>query len=131
MKTKGNGQSESSISDRQARQKRYRRGLWAERAVCVVLLAKGYRLIAQRARTPFGEIDLIAVRGQRISFIEVKARRSMAAAEASVSNKQRQRIKRAATSWLNDKPQFHEHEITFDLIFVLPWRLPHHIVNGL
>ena len=42
----------------------YRHGLAAELAAAALLLAKGYRLLARRYRTPLGEIDLIVRRGE-------------------------------------------------------------------
>ncbi|MEO1542714.1 MAG: YraN family protein [Pseudomonadota bacterium] len=116
---------------KEERQRRYRVGWWAEFFVSVFLMARGYRVLARRARTVHGEIDLVVVRGQRLSFIEVKARRSREAAESSLSPRQRQRIKRASLFWMKSHPRFHNYEITFDLVFVLPWRLPYHIVNGI
>jgi len=38
------------------------------------LMAKGSRLLAHRARTPFGEVDLAAVKGRTLAVVEVKAR---------------------------------------------------------
>ena len=37
-------------------------------------MAKGYRILAKRFRTPYGEIDLVARKRNLIAFIEVKAR---------------------------------------------------------
>src|SRR5262245_23358717 len=51
---------------------RYRRGRLSEWLAAAVLLGKGYRLLGRRIRTPFGEIDLIALRGRRLAFVEVK-----------------------------------------------------------
>ena len=42
----------------------------------LLLLAKGFRPIARRYKTPLGEIDLIVKRGRTIAFVEVKARAS-------------------------------------------------------
>ena len=39
------------------------------------LRKKGYRILHSRYRTPYGEIDLIAKRGDILSFVEVKTRR--------------------------------------------------------
>ena len=44
---------------------RYRRGRLSEWVAAAALLAKGYRILARRTRTPYGEIDLIAERGRR------------------------------------------------------------------
>ena len=52
----------------------YRHGHLAEAAALLLLLAKGFRPLARRYKTPLGEIDLIVKRGRTIAFVEVKAR---------------------------------------------------------
>lgn len=96
-----------------------------------MLRLKGYRIIARRVVTPVGEIDIVALRGGRLAFIEVKMRASRAAAEASVSENQRRRVHRAALAWLARHPAYQEKELGFDLVFVLPWRWPQHLPNAL
>ena len=53
-----------------------RKGLIAEMATLVLMMAKDYRLLARRYSSLVGKINLIARRGRRIAFIEVKARAS-------------------------------------------------------
>ncbi len=84
-------------SDRQRRDATGRR---AEIISAWLLRLKGYRILAQRFKTPVGEIDLIAKRASIIAFVEVKARPSAAAAMESVSARQRRRIARAALLFL-------------------------------
>ena len=57
------------------RLERLRRGNIAELIAAGLLMAKGYRILARRHRTPYGEIDVIAARWRRIAFVEVKAPR--------------------------------------------------------
>ena len=57
-----------------ARVAAFRTGLSAEACAAAFLLAKGYRILARRFRTPHGEIDIVAKKRQLIAFIEVKAR---------------------------------------------------------
>lgn len=46
-------------------------------ALAVKYLQKqGYKIVAERFRTRFGEIDLVASRGNTLIFVEVKARHS-------------------------------------------------------
>ena len=59
---------------KQARAKAYRSGLFAETLTALLLRLKGQRIVAQRYRTPVGEIDLVALKGKRLAFIEVKRR---------------------------------------------------------
>jgi putative endonuclease len=110
---------------------RYRRGRLSEWLAAAALLAKGYRILGRRVRTPYGEIDLIAVRGRRLAFIEVKRRATRAEAEAAVTPRQAGRIARAAEFWVSRHPAFRDHEQGLDVVFVLPNRLPVHLPNSL
>jgi putative endonuclease len=94
-------------------------------------MAKGYRILARRTKTHVGEIDLIAVRGARVVFVEVKARRSIAECEAAITPALGERVRRAAVLWLGRHPRYQQHEQGYDLVFVCPWRLPLHILNAL
>lgn len=113
------------------RRRRYRRGHLAEVLAVAMLSLKGYRVLGRRVVTPSGEIDLIAVRGKRVAFVEVKRRATRAAAEASIPDQQRRRVRRAADLWLARRPAFHAHDLCFDLVLVLPWRWPVHLENAL
>lgn len=117
--------------DTRERQRRERYGRWAEYVAAAALIVKGYRLLGRRVKTPLGEIDLIAVRGRRLAFVEVKLRQSVAGAEAAVSERQRERVRAAAECWLARRPRYQAHDQAFDLIFILPRAWPRHIENGL
>ena len=112
------------------RQRRDATGRRAEIMSAWLLRLKGYRVLAQRFKTPVGEIDLIAKRASIIAFIEVKARPSAAVAMESVSARQRRRITRAALVFLQKRPDLAENQLRFDLILVTPGHLPHHIVDA-
>lgn len=112
------------------RRARYRYGMWAEYFASVYLVLKGYRVLARRYKTYSGEIDLVAVRGGVVAFVEVKARRTVEAAEFSISAKQSQRIRRAALQWIERSPRYREYEQRFDALYVLPARLPIHLAGG-
>lgn len=113
------------------RRQRYRTGWRGELIASLYLRCRGYRIVARRQRTPVGEIDIVAIKGRRISFVEVKARSSFAAAEASVLGEQRRRVRRAATSFIAARPCYQAFEQTFDLVFIVPGRWPRHLVNAL
>ena len=112
------------------RGRRYRRGLSAERIAAWRLRLAGYRILAQRLKTPVGEIDLVARRGDRVAFVEVKARATLADALESVTPRQRQRIERAAAHFLAHRPALADCEIRFDVIAVVPGRPPRHLKNA-
>lgn len=47
-------------------------GKWGEDAVAAYLVGRSYELIARNARTPYGEIDIVAKQDDITIFIEVK-----------------------------------------------------------
>jgi putative endonuclease len=82
----------------------FRTGLSAG-ARAAFLMAKGYRILARRFRTPYGEIDLVARRRNVLAFVEVKARASLDDAAYAVTPRQRRRIIDAAQGWLMTHPE--------------------------
>jgi putative endonuclease len=110
---------------------RYRRGRWSEWVAAAALMAKGYLILGRRVRTPFGEIDLIAVRGKRLAFVEVKRRATRAEGEAAITPRQAQRVARAASFWVSRHGRYRDHEQGLDVVFVTPNRLPMHVPNAL
>ncbi|MEJ5018303.1 YraN family protein [Ochrobactrum vermis] len=103
------------------------RGHCAERFAAMVLLLKGFRIVARRYRTRLGEIDLNARRGNLVLIVEVKARSSLEAAQLAVTPQAMHRIEAAADLWLLRQPDHARLSLRFDLIAVLPLRLPKHV----
>jgi hypothetical protein len=62
------------LQPRAERQVAFRLGLSAESRAAALLIAKGFRILARRWKSPFGEIDIIARRRRLLVFVEVKAR---------------------------------------------------------
>lgn len=108
----------------------YRHGHLAEAIAAGLLLAKGFRLLARRYRTPLGEIDLIAKRGRLIAFVEVKARPTRREALDSVGSTAEKRIVDAADLWLAKHPDAARFDIRYDMVLVTPWRLPQHLADA-
>lgn len=108
-----------------------RRGRLAEWLAAVLLVAKGYRILERRHRSRAGEIDLIAVRGRRLAFVEVKHRATLDEAIRSVGDDQSRRIETAAENWVWRHPRYREHEIGLDAIFLAPGSLPRHAPDAL
>src|SRR5882757_5869010 len=111
-----------------ARVAAFRTGLSAESRAAVYLMAKGYRILAKRFRTPHGEIDIVARRRSMIVFIEVKARASLDEAAYAVTPRQQQRIIDAAQGWLMAHPEHADFELRFDAMLIAPRRLPRHLL---
>jgi putative endonuclease len=116
---------------RDQRRARNRSGHRAEWLAALALRLRGYRILATREKTPLGEIDLIAVRGRRLAFVEVKRRATRETAEASVTDAQRARVRRAADLWLARNERYQTHEIGFDLVFLVGRSWPRHLENAL
>ena len=106
----------------------FQTGISAESRAAAWLMAKGYRILAKRFRTPYGEIDLVARRRNLIAFVEVKARASLDEAAYAVTPRQQQRIVNAAEAWLMAHPEHAEFELRFDAILIAPRRLPRHLI---
>jgi len=115
---------------RRDRRAAYRHGHLAEAAAAAILLAKGYRLLARRYRTPLGEIDIIAKRGGTVAFVEVKARPSRREALESVGPVAERRIVGAADLWLAKHPAAARLAMRYDLMLVVPWRMPEHVPDA-
>ena len=108
------------------RRRAERRGRGAEALAAVLLILKGHRILARRARTPVGEIDLIARKGPTLIFAEVKARATLDAGAQALVPRQRQRIARAAEAFVRARPGLAGLDWRFDLIVVAGgWRLRH------
>lgn len=106
----------------------FRTGLSAESRASLYLVAKGYRILARRFRTPYGEIDIVAQRRRLIAFVEVKARATLDDAAYAVTPQQRQRIVAAAQAWLMAHPEHAAFDLRFDAVLIAPKSLPRHLM---
>lgn len=111
------------------RKQNYAFGLKAESAAALWLQMKGYKILARRYKTPMGEIDLIARKGNLLAFIEVKARQTKHQALESLTPQMRSRIERAASSYISHNP-VGNCDMRFDLITVTPPFFIHHLDNA-
>lgn len=111
-----------------ARVEAFRTGLSAESRAAAFLIAKGYRILARRFRTPHGEIDIVARRRTTVAFVEVKARESLDEAAYAVTPRQQARIIAAAQVWLMAHPDHESYDLRFDAMLIAPRRLPRHLV---
>jgi putative endonuclease len=96
----------------------YRFGQLAEYCAIFFLVMKGYHILKKRYKNPLGEVDLIAVRGRQLVFVEVKARKDEAALAHTLTPHQQARITRGASHFLAHHPRYQHHNMRFDLIMV-------------
>jgi putative endonuclease len=95
-------------------------GEQGERAAARLLRRLGYRIVVTRRRLRYGEIDVIAVDGRTVVFVEVKTRRSGAIRPAlSVDAVRRQRMTRAAVAFLKSHGLLQKCPARFDIVEVI------------
>ena len=94
-------------------------GARCERAAARHLRLHGYRIVARNFRAAGAEIDLVAIDGDTLVFVEVKARRSLVAGtpEAAVNERKQQHIRRAAEIFV-DRHRAQRKPVRFDVVAI-------------
>lgn len=123
------------MSRKSHKKQTYDRGKLAEHIAALWLWVKGYKILARRYKTTVGEVDLIALKGDVIAFIEVKARPTTTQGLESITPKARERIIRTAEHFMTQgvkKAKLSPEKLTmrFDLITVTPPFFIHHLDNA-
>jgi putative endonuclease len=85
---------------------RQRLGKWGERTAASYLTGRGYLILDNNCRTPYGEIDLITRIDNTIVFVEVKTRASqiLGMPEISVSARKRMHMIQSAEYYIQQHP---------------------------
>jgi putative endonuclease len=106
-----------------------RRGREGEAEAAMWLVQQGWRILAERVKTPRGEIDLIARKGDLVAFIEVKWRARIAALADAIDERRLHRVAAAAEAVAHHyaKPT---DDLTIDVILLAPGCKPTHITNA-
>ena len=96
-------------------------GNLAEDLVVHRLSSQGWTIIERNARTRFGELDIVALEGRALVFVEVKAGRTGSTygpqrPVLAVDRRKQQRIRRLATTWMTERRRPRYAEIRFDAI---------------
>jgi putative endonuclease len=103
---------------------RQRLGRAAEDLVARRLAAAGWEIVERNARTRHGELDLVALDGGALVFVEVKAGRAGSAygperPVLAVGAQKQRRIRRLATAWMSERRELPRYaQIRFDAIGV-------------
>ncbi len=119
------------VGDRRHKRRRAeRRGHVSEYLAALYLLFKGYRILAFRYRTRLGEVDIVARKKTLVLFVEVKARTREGDAIDAVGYDAQRRIKAASDIWLSRRRDAHLLSCRYDIVAVLPWRLPRHFPDA-
>jgi putative endonuclease len=94
------------------------RGRSAEDRAASALEAEGWSVLARRARTAAGELDLVAERDGVLAFIEVKARPTLNEAAFALGPRQRARLIAAAEAWMAENSGHGAAGVRFDVLLV-------------
>ena len=81
---------------------------------------RGYRILGQNVWSGGYELDLIARRGRRVVFCEVKGKSGQGFGDPleMVTEEKLRRLHRAAESWLAHRPELRELELRFEVVAV-------------
>jgi putative endonuclease len=128
--------SREKMPSAEKRRKAYRYGLSSEKFAGIYLACKGYRVIADRYQNHFGEIDIVALKKKTLVIVEVKARKTFEACEETIAPWKQQKIARAVEGLIGGQGKIaglvadQTRNIRFDVIWIVPWRLPRHIKDA-
>lgn len=117
----------SPSAKRPSRVRAEERGRGGESLAAWYLRLKGYAIVARRYKTPAGEIDLVALRGGSLVFVEVKARQRRSDFGAALAAVNTARIARGAAYYLSRHPRRAGLSQRFDVIFLAPLSWPRHV----
>lgn len=91
-----------------------------EQAAAKFLKRQGFRIVQRNYSTPWGEIDIVAVDGTTIVFVEVKTRSSLIAGrpEEAVTFDKQKKLTQMALAYLK-KHKLLEHPARFDVVAIV------------
>jgi putative endonuclease len=104
---------------------RRRTGQIAEDLVADHLATEGWNIIERNARTRYGELDLVALDGRVLVFIEVKGARADTSYGPekpilSIDFHKQRKVRRLGTAWMAERRQFPPFDdIRFDAVGVI------------
>ncbi len=94
----------------------YARGVKAEEFAADFLKGRKFDILETRYKTKFGEIDIIAKKGDILCFIEVKVRAKISDALEAVTRRAQKRIENSALFFLSENPDYMNYNMRFDVI---------------
>jgi putative endonuclease len=105
-------------------ERRRRLGETGEALVAARLASDHWEILERNARTRFGELDIVAIDGRTLVFVEVKAGRAGSSfgperPVLAVDRRKQQRIRRLAAAWMAERRLGRRYaEIRFDVVGV-------------
>ena len=102
-----------------------RKGTDAEDEAADFLIGQGFTIVTRRFKASGGELDLVALDGDLLVFVEVKQRRAGYVPEASIGQLKRDRLFKAAHDYLEKTGQ-PGRDFRFDVVALFPNGIRHH-----
>jgi len=95
-------------------------GVRGEEAAASFLKHRGYHILARSLDSPLGELDIVAVDGRTVVFVEVKTRRSDDAGrpEDAIDLRKEQRMTQAALAYLKSN-RLLNYSARFDVVAIM------------
>jgi putative endonuclease len=97
----------------------------AEDRAAEFLIGKGFTIVTRRYRAPHGELDLVALDGDDLVFVEVKERRSGISPESFIGSQKISRLHSAARDYLL-RTNMADREYRFDVVSIEGSEIRHH-----
>ncbi|MEI8130802.1 MAG: YraN family protein [Leptolinea sp.] len=96
-------------------------GKWGENIAADYLIRKGYEILFRNWRSPYGELDLIANKGEVISFVEVKTRRGIALGwpEESITPTKQEHLINTSQAFFDENEKYVDCQYQIDVIAIL------------
>jgi len=95
-------------------------GKEGEKLAAAALESAGMEIIARNFRSKYGEIDIIAFKGETIVFTEVKASASYGLEDLqyAVDSRKQRKIIKTAKYFLSENRKYSRMSIRFDVVFI-------------
>lgn len=102
-------------------------GRQGEDKAAEILTTAGLRIIDRNYRSSFGEVDLVALDGDCIVFVEVKSWKHYGAEnlEYALNESKRRRIIETAKFFLTEHREYSSMSVRFDIVFISPGSVQH------
>ncbi len=100
---------------------RKQKGAAAEELAAAALIEKGYRVLDRNWRCRFGELDIVAEKGETLVVIEVRSRSGTASfgtPSESVNARKVMQVRNTAEQYVHQK-RYYERPIRFDVISIM------------
>ena len=91
-----------------------------ERAAAKYLKKQGLKILTKQYRNQFGEIDIVALQGKQVVFVEVKTRQSTDTGQPfeAVDQRKQHKLTQVALAWLKQHRRLNE-SARFDVVSVV------------